>query len=283
MLTSLLGRLRYANVVATLALVVAVIGGGSAIAEPVANGAATLAGKVSTALKLGKQANKRSKRSARSSAQALQQAQTANQTADRALAASANAFTKDESKALFLGATGTAANAQQLDGLDSKAFLPATAPATDADKLGGLAPGAYARAGQAATAGPRLIDQGNHDCTEEDGPSVTVQVGASGLVAVYAEVTMGAGSTDPGRQLRVQLFEPTVLPSCETIMRESALGSNVRRTLPGNDAGTTGRGSWLLYQAPPGERTFSLRYGHTGNGFGIFAVVNNRYLYVVPL
>jgi hypothetical protein len=155
--------------------------------------------------------------------------------------------------------------------------------ATDAGSLDGLDSAAFGRAGQAGTAGVRLIDQNNHDCTAEDGPSVTVSVGPSGLVAVYAEATMGAGSTDPGRQLRVQLHEPTALPGCETIMRETSVGSVARRTAPGGDVGTTARGSWLIYRVASGQRTFSLRYGHTGNGSGIFAVVQQRFLYVLPL
>jgi len=94
---------------------------------------------------------------------------------------------------------------------------------------------------------------------------------------------MTGGSTDPSRELRVQLYEPTALPACETILRQGGFEQALRRTSPGTDAGTTGRGSWLLYRVPSGERTFSLRAGHTGNTFGAFAFVQDRYLLVQPL
>jgi hypothetical protein len=153
----------------------------------------------------------------------------------------------------------------------------------NANNLDGLDSTAFTRAGSAGAAEVRLINQGNHDCSAAGGPEVTVAVGPSGLVAVYAEAVLGAGGTDPARQLRVQLHEPTALPSCETILRESSISGVARRTSPGSDAGTTGRGSWLIYRVAPGQRTFSLRYGHSGNGIGIFAVVQARYLYVQPL
>jgi hypothetical protein len=275
-LAKLRGRLRYANVVATLALVVAVVGGGSAIAEPVAQGAASLTAKLTEALNLGKQSNQRSKR-------ALRASKSARQTADRALAASGNAYTKAESNGRFLATNGKAANAALLGGLDSAAFLGATARAADSDELDGLDSTEFARTGQSATTGFRLIDQNTYDCVDVDGPAVTVEVGPSGLVAIYAEATMSAGSTDPGREIRMQLYEPTALPGCETILRRTDIASGMRRTSPGTDAGTAARGSWLLYRVPPGERTFSLRAGHTGNGIGIFAFAEERYLYAQPL
>lgn len=296
-LGKLRGRLGYANVVATIALIVAVVGGGSAIADPIQQEAANLTTRLTKALGLSEQANERSK-------QALRTSEAARQAAHRARAAGRHVYTKAESnrrylakngKAVdadqldgldstaFLGATAKAADSNQLDGLDSTAFLGATAKAADSDQLDGLDSTAFARNGQSASAGVRLINQGNHDCTDIEGPAVTVEVGQSGLVAVYAEATMGAGSTTPSREVRMQLYEPTALPSCETILRHTDTASGIRRTSPGTDAGTPGRGSWLLYRVPPGERTFSLRAGHTGNGFGIFAFVEERYLYVQPL
>jgi hypothetical protein len=251
-------RLTYANVAATLALLIAIVGGGSAIAEPIADSAASVTGKVKQALKIGKQSKKSSK-------QALRTAKSAKKTADQALAATADTYSKAAS--------------------DGRYMLKAGVPlrSLDADKLDGLDSTSFARSGQVQGGESRLINNGNVDCVDDAGPSAAVRVGPSGLVAVYAEAIMSAGSTDAGRQLRVQLHEPTALPSCETLMRHNDTASAQRQTLPGNDEGTTGRGGWIIVSAPEGERTFSLRYGHTGNGLGLFPLVSLPRLLVVPL
>jgi hypothetical protein len=72
-------RLTYANVLATLALFVAL--GGTAVATPVADTAASLGSKVKRALKLGKQADKKARRANRTAKRALNQAQVANENA----------------------------------------------------------------------------------------------------------------------------------------------------------------------------------------------------------
>jgi hypothetical protein len=54
-------------------------------------------------------------------------------------------YTKAQANARYLPTAGTAANSEQLDGLDSTAFLPATGKAADADTLDGLDSGAFAR------------------------------------------------------------------------------------------------------------------------------------------
>ena len=59
--------------------------------------------------------------------------------------------------------------------------------------------------------------------------------------------------------------------------------AELRRTLPGSSVGTTGRGSWLIFQATPGTRTYSLRYGAEGGGGGALPVVDNKVLSVVAL
>jgi hypothetical protein len=73
----LVSRLNYPSVVATLALFVAL--GSTGVADPVADQAATLAGKVKTALGLSKKANKKAKK-------ALKTARAAKTTAAEALA-----------------------------------------------------------------------------------------------------------------------------------------------------------------------------------------------------
>jgi hypothetical protein len=101
------------------------------------------------------------------------------------------------------------------------------------------------------------------------GPSVTVTVGPSGLVAVYAEadMTLGQPPKDEGPAL-IQLYEETDLPGCETILESSFQSPSQfppvferRRTLPASGIGTTARGTWVIFAATPGTRTFSLRFG----------------------
>jgi hypothetical protein len=62
-------------------------------------------------------------------------------------------YTKAQANARYLPTAGTAANSEQLDGLDSTAFLPATGKAADADTLDGLDSTAFLPAtGKAADA-----------------------------------------------------------------------------------------------------------------------------------
>ena len=111
---------------------------------------------------------------------------------------------------------------------------------------------------------------------------MTVDVGPSGLVAIWAEAAILDFGANEGR---VQLFEPTDLASCPTILRGNAGtngGNELKRTLPGSDAGTTGLGSSIIVRVTPGTRTFSLRYGATGNA-GFTAIITNRRLWAQPL
>jgi hypothetical protein len=114
------------------------------------------------------------------------------------------------------------------------------------------------------------------------GPSVAVNVGPSGLVAVWAEARI----QDFGPSLaRVQLFEDTSLSSCPTIIEGDASsngGIDVKRTLPGSSSGTTGLGAPLIVQVASGLRTFTLRYGFTPNALWS-ANISQRKLWVQPL
>lgn len=130
--------------------------------------------------------------------------------------------------------------------------------------------------GSQTSTGLHFVDAGYGDviCAEADfeffpGPSVTVTVGPSGLVAVYAEADMALGQPpkDEGPAL-VQLHEETDLPGCETILESSFQSPSQfppdferRTTLPASEVGTTGRGTWVIFPATPGTRTFSLRFG----------------------
>lgn len=165
-------------------------------------------------------------------------------------------------------------------------FLAAAAKATDADKLDGLDSSEFAHAAGYASAAGSFSFAGAHDCSTLsgalDGPSVTVDVGPSGLVAIWAEAQFLDFGANEGR---VQLFESTDLASCPTILRGNA-GTNgvaeVKRTLPGTDAGTVGLGSVHVVRVTPGRRTFSLRYGAVGNA-GFTAIIGNRRLAAQPL
>ena len=119
-------------------------------------------------------------------------------------------------------------------------------------------------------------------CEESISPSVSVDVGPSGLVAVYAEGDISRPGT--GTAASVYLYEPTDLPGCERLLRSTVYSpSEVRRTLPGSSVGTTNRGSWLIFPATPGTRTYTLRYGAEGGGGGALPVVDNKVLSVVAL
>ena len=130
--------------------------------------------------------------------------------------------------------------------------------------------------GSQTSTGVHVVDarDGDVSCAAADmeffpGPTVTVTVGPSGLVAIYAEADMALGEPpkDEGPAL-VQLYEETDIPGCETIL-ESSLQSpsqfppafERRTTLPASAVGTTARGTWVIFPATPGTRTFSLRYG----------------------
>jgi hypothetical protein len=66
-------------------------------------------------------------------------------------------YTRAQANARYLGANAKAADADELDGLDSTAFLPATGKAADADALDGLDSTAFLRSnGKAADA--ELLD-----------------------------------------------------------------------------------------------------------------------------
>jgi hypothetical protein len=75
MLDRLRPRLSYANAMATVAVFIALVGTG--VADPVADGATTLAGRVTKALDIGKKAKKSAKRAGRKANRALRTARKA--------------------------------------------------------------------------------------------------------------------------------------------------------------------------------------------------------------
>ena len=80
------------------------------------------------------------------------------------------------------------------------------------------------------------------------------------------------------------LYEPTDLPGCERLLRSTAYSpAELRRSMPGSSVGTTDRGSWLIFRATPGARTYTLRFGAEGGGGGTLPVVDKKALSVVAL
>lgn len=107
------------------------------------------------------------------------------------------------------------------------------------------------------------------------GPTVTVNVPRTGLIALYARVTgqvQGGGENASGT---VHLFEPTLLPNNPTIMQFTGPDPQTRFTVPGpGDVGGVAspvRGGFLVFSpVDPGKYTFSLRYSQQGGGAATF-------------
>jgi hypothetical protein len=106
------------------------------------------------------------------------------------------------------------------------------------------------------------------------GPSVTISVPETGLVAIYAR---GTGEIDGGGQnalAQVHLFEPTLLPGAPRILEFNSPDPQLRISTPGtgNLDGTPAltRGGWIVFPAEKGTYTFSLFYSVAGGGTGTF-------------
>jgi len=106
------------------------------------------------------------------------------------------------------------------------------------------------------------------------GPSVTVNVPESGLIAVYAR---GTGEIDGGgnnARAQIHLFEPTLLAGAPRILEFDSPDPQLRISTPGtgNVDGTASlaRGGWIVFPADAGKYTFSLRYSVAGGGTATF-------------
>ena len=114
-------RVTFANVVALMALVLAMAGTG--VADPLAHSAATTLGIAKQANKRAVNATKSSEKALKRGSQALTLARSANTRAGSASALAGSASTKaQQALDTKLGASGTALNADKLDGLDSTAL-----------------------------------------------------------------------------------------------------------------------------------------------------------------
>lgn len=144
-------------------------------------------------------------------------------------------------------------------------------------KAGGAGPrGEIGPAGLASVsarlAGP--VSTGSASPVDLGGPSVTVNVGPSGLVAYWATATL---TSVGGGTAQVSLYEP----SGNAPQIEGSLSSPVKLyTKPGSDTGTTVfNGGLSTLDVGSGSKTLSLRFADTA-GTGIF---ENVELVVIPL
>jgi hypothetical protein len=110
--------------------------------------------------------------------------------------------------------------------------------------------------------------------TDLGGPSVTVRVPETGLVAIYAR---GTGEIDGGGQnarAQIHLFEQTLLPGAPRVLEFDSAQPQLRISTPGTGMvdGTPNlaRGGWIVFPAAKGKYTFKLLYSVAGGGTATF-------------
>jgi hypothetical protein len=110
--------------------------------------------------------------------------------------------------------------------------------------------------------------------TDLGGPSVTVKVPETGLVAIYARGTGEIDGGGGGARAQVHLFEPTLLPSAPKIIEFASSEPQLRISTPGSGdpdgAVNLARGGWIVFPADEGRYTFSLYYSVAGGGTATF-------------
>jgi hypothetical protein len=174
--------------------------------------------------------------------------------------------------ALVVGLTGSAVALQGKNSVKSNDIAPGAVhvsdlkkqavkpPAIDLFKTNGLT-------GPLSTASGTPVDLG--------GPTVSVKVPETGLIALYARVTGQINGGGASALARVHLFEPTLLPNSPSIMDFDGAAPQIRYTVPGpGDVGgvvSPTRGGFLVFSpVNPGIYTFSLRYSNPGGGAATF-------------
>ena len=110
--------------------------------------------------------------------------------------------------------------------------------------------------------------------TDLGGPSVTVNVPETGLIAIYAR---GTGEIDGGGQGaagQIHLYEPRLLPNAPRVLEFTTSEPQLRITAPGtgdlDGTGVLTRGGWIVFPADKGRYTFSLFYSVAGGGTATF-------------
>jgi hypothetical protein len=112
--------------------------------------------------------------------------------------------------------------------------------------------------------------------TDLGGPSVEVTVPDGGVVELFAQADLQvSGGTTP--TAKVDLVEPTLLPTPTTILSSGSNTAQTNYTAPGtpNGVNSATRAGWITLAPPAGTYTFSLRYETSG---GSTATFTNRTL-----
>ena len=106
------------------------------------------------------------------------------------------------------------------------------------------------------------------------GPSVTVRVPETGLVAVYVRGTGQINGGGSGALAQIHLFEPNLLPAAPRVLEFDSGTPELRISTPGtgdvDGTPTLTRGGWIVFPADAGTYTFSLRYSQSGGGTATF-------------
>lgn len=173
--------------------------------------------------------------------------------------------------ALVAGLTGSAVALQGKNSVKSNDIAPGAVKGKDI-ATGAVKPPKLdlikvdGEAGPLPTASVPAIDLG--------GPSVTINVPETGLVAIYAR---GTGQIDGGggnALAQVHLFEPTLFANAPRILEFDSADPELRISTPGtgNLDGTASltRGGWIVFPANQGAYTFSLFYSVAGGGTATF-------------
>jgi hypothetical protein len=95
------------------------------------------------------------------------------------------------------------------------------------------------------------------------GPSVTVTVPDGGVVDLFAKSDISVTGSNTAK---VDLVEPSLVPTPTTILASASSTFQTNYTAPGTVAGvsTATRAGWVTLAPPPGQYTFSLRYETNG-------------------
>ena len=106
------------------------------------------------------------------------------------------------------------------------------------------------------------------------GPSVSVVVPETGLVAIYARGTGQVNGGGEDARAQVHLYEPTLLPGAPRVLEFATAEPELRISTPGvgnvDGTPTLTRGGWIVFPAEKGRYTFSLRYSQSGGGTATF-------------
>jgi hypothetical protein len=177
--------------------------------------------------------------------------------------------------ALVVGLTGSAVALQGRNSVKSNDIAPGNVKASDLHDLA-VRPDALDLFKTQGIPGPVATFAGTP--TDLGGPTVTVTVPPTGLVAVYARVTGQLNGGGQNALAQVHLYEPTLLPNAPSIMSFTSPDPTIRYSVPGpgdNDGvSSPTRGGFLVFTPltpGPGTYTFSLRYSNPGGGTATFS------------